>query len=273
MRRVLMAIGVAVVTAAASTMALQQSATLVLKSGATLAGEIVDLGGSEVHFRVNGQDRPIPKGDVASIDFGGGDLAIPAAARELPPGTHLAILRSGEVVQGEFYDLMGASPIQIVFRTSAGERVLQGPDIRRIYMARAPGEATASTASAGGDASTIIVSSRTAWTNTGITVRRGDTVRFEASGEIVFSPRGHVAQPSGSVDRLFDSNAPVPSALQGALVGRVGAARAVRGASGSVFAIGGQSSVVMPADGTLFLGVNDSGVNDNRGDFTVKVTR
>jgi hypothetical protein len=74
------------------------------------------------------------------------------------------------------------------------------------------------------------------------------------------------------VDGLFDSNAPIPSAPQGALVGRIGTARATRGSGGTTFAIAGQSTVVMPADGVLYLGVNDSGVNDNRGEFTVRIT-
>ena len=268
MRRVLMTLGAAVVAAGVSVMA-QQSATMVLKSGSTLSGEIVDLGGSEVFFRVNGQDRGIPKGDVASIDFGGGDLTVPDAARDLPAGAHLLILRSGEVIQGEFYDLMGASPVRIVFRTPSGERTFNGPEIRKIYMTRADGASAPATASASGNTQTIIVSSRTAWTNTGIQVSRGDTLKFESSGEIVFSPRGHVAKPSGSEDRLFDTKGPVPTALQGALIGRIGSTRG----GGGAFAIGDQTSVVMPADGTLFLGVNDTGVNDNRGEFTVKVTK
>jgi hypothetical protein len=264
-------VGVGVLAAGLSVGA-QQSGTVVLKSGATLTGELVDLGGAGITFRVNGEHRDIPKGDVASIDFGGADMEVPAAARDLAPGTHLIQLRSGEVIQGEFFDIGGAQPIRITVRTAGGERTLNGPDVRRIYMARTEPPATAAAAPAGiGPGTTVIVSSRTAWTNTNIQVRRGQTVQFEATGEIVFSPRGHVAKPAGSVDNLFDSNAPIPSAPQGALVGRVGAARVARAGAGSTFPIAGQGSVVMPADGVLFLGVNDSGVNDNRGEFTVKI--
>jgi hypothetical protein len=114
------------------------------------------------------------------------------------------------------------------------------------------------------------VSARTAWTNTGIQVRSGDELRFETTGEIVFSPRGHVANSAGSVDRLFDSRAPIPSALQGALIGRIASGGR---ATGAAFGIGNLTSVVMPGDGTLFLGVNDSGLNDNSGQFTVKITK
>jgi hypothetical protein len=59
---------------------------------------------------------------------------------------------------------------------------------------------------------------------------------------------------------------------QGALIGRVGGVARGRGASGGqVFQIGDQTSVVMPADGTLYLGVNDSGLDDNRGNFSVRI--
>jgi hypothetical protein len=269
MRRLFWMIGMAVL-AVSLTVSAQQSGTLVLKSGASMGGELVDMGGSTVTFRVNGENREFPRGDVARIDFGDGDT--PAAARDLAPGVSLFQLRNGEVFQGEFYDVQGAQPIRIVVRTGAGERTLQGPEVLRIYMTRTDTGASATPSSVGGPWSTVIVPARTAWTSTNLTVRRGQTVRFEATGEIVFSPRGHVAKPAGSVDGLFDSNAPVPSAPQGALVGRIGAARAVRGSGGTTFAIAGQSTVVMPADGVLFLGVNDSGVNDNRGEFTVRIT-
>ena len=62
----------------------------------------------------------------------------------------------------------------------------------------------------------------------------------------------------------FAPGAPLPRALAGALLGRIG--------SGQPFAIGNLTSVVMPADGELFLGVNDDGLNDNSGQFTVTVT-
>ena len=178
-------------------------------------------------------------------------------------------------MQGEFYDISGANPIRITFRTASGERVIQGGDVRRIYMARPEGSSsTSSTASTGGDRKTVSVSARTAWTATGITVKQGQTVRFSATGEIDFTNRGAKAAPAGSPANLTDKNAPLPSAIQGALIGRIGGGqgRLARMASGSVFLVGNQESVVMPADGQLFLGVNDSGLNDNRGAFNVEIT-
>jgi hypothetical protein len=115
------------------------------------------------------------------------------------------------------------------------------------------------------------VSARQQWTATGITVREGDTVLFEASGEIRLNREGNwTAQPAGSPDNRYDRNAPVPTALVGALIGRIGAARPLA-PSGRPFAIGNQTSVVMPDSGALYLGINDSNTADNSGTFSVHV--
>ncbi len=252
----------------------QQSATLTLRSGATLSGELVDLGGSGFTFRVNGQDRDIPKGDVQSIDFGGGALDVPDAARTLQGGTHLLVLRNGDVIAGEFYDVGGASPIRLTFRTSTGEREFTGSDVRRIYMARTTDAAAGGGTSTSGGAQQppltggrmVQVSSTTAWTATGITVRRGQAVRFEATGEIRINAND-VAIPTGNHRNLFDRQAPLPNILQGALIGRVVQGRG----AGAPFAVGNQATIDMPTAGTLFLGVNDNQRNDNSGEYSVRV--
>jgi hypothetical protein len=201
-------------------------------------------------------------------------MDVPNQAKELSGSSNLVVLRNGETVTGEFYDVSGTQPLRLTFKTASGERVFEARDVRAIYMTKAEGSVAGG---AGGSESgapsahTVTVSARS-WTATGITVRQGQTVNFKASGEITFSPRSHKASPAGSVDNLFDTNAPVPTALQGALVGRLGAGATGRGGSGRVFLIGNQGSVVMPAGGQLFLGVNDSGLNDNQGSFTVGIT-
>lgn len=274
MRRFIITASLVAFAAGLAVSGAQQSGTLVLRSGETLTGELVDLGGVGFTFRVNGQDREIARNDVVSIDFGGGSLDVPAEARSLEAGASLAILRSGELVQGQFYDVSGTRPLRIVFRTNSGERELASTDVRRIYVTRPDDALVGSTGTPGSDQGrTVVVSGRSGWTNTGINVTSGQRLRFESSGEIVFSPRGHVARPAGSVDNLFDSNAPLPNALQGALIARIGPGTAARGrgASSGAFVIGDQTTVVMPSGGALFLGVNDSGLSDNRGEFTVRI--
>ena len=51
----------------------------------------------------------------------------------------------------------------------------------------------------------------------------------------------------------------------GALIGRVG--------NSQPFGIGDQASVPMPFDGVLYLAVNDDGLTDNAGAFTVMINR
>ena len=50
----------------------QDSATLTLRSGEKVSGQLVDLGGVGYTVRVNGNERQIPQNDVAVIDFTGG---------------------------------------------------------------------------------------------------------------------------------------------------------------------------------------------------------
>src|SRR3954462_12752337 len=50
----------------------QEAATVVLRSGERVSGELVDMGGSGFAVRVGGSIRRVPTGDVAVVDFGGG---------------------------------------------------------------------------------------------------------------------------------------------------------------------------------------------------------
>ena len=50
----------------------QDSATLTLRSGEKVSGQLIDLGGVGYTIRVNGNERQIPQNDVSVIDFTGG---------------------------------------------------------------------------------------------------------------------------------------------------------------------------------------------------------
>ncbi len=274
MRRRFATICAAVLVLGVAVSQAQQSATLKLKSGTTLVGELVDLGGVGFTFRVGNDERRIPADQVAEIDFGGAEAPTPAAAVSLSGGQSLVLLRNGQTFQGELYDVGGTTPLRLTFRTATGEREVSSDQVRRIYLRPVTASAAAAAATPAGRAiRTVTVSARTAWTATGVTVRRGETVDFEATGTIGFTPRNDQATPAGSTNRsLFDTKAPLPSASQGALIGRVGSTRFGGRTGGQVFLIGDRTSVAMPADGELFLGVNDSGLNDNSGSFQVKIS-
>ncbi|HKY21078.1 MAG TPA: hypothetical protein VJM31_07655 [Vicinamibacterales bacterium] len=115
------------------------------------------------------------------------------------------------------------------------------------------------------NARTVVVPSNVEWTNTGITVSRGQKLRFEPSGEIrlSFNP-ADVAQAAGVLSHRLAEKAAIPTIPVGALIGRVG--------KGQPFSIGDTAKALdMPTNGRLFLGVNDDHVSDNSGNFVVKI--
>lgn len=112
---------------------------------------------------------------------------------------------------------------------------------------------------------TFRVNSQQRWTDTGITVRQGDILRFQSSGQIQLSDNpGDTAVPAGALSHRMAPDAPITGVYAGALIGVIQGRPA--------FAIGDQSQITAPASGRLFLGVNDDYLQDNRGEFTVTVS-
>jgi len=108
----------------------------------------------------------------------------------------------------------------------------------------------------------IQVGTRTAWTDTGIDVRAGEMLSFAATGEIRMG-RNLNAPPEGN-PAIRDQRYPVPAMPAGALIGRVGRS--------APFAIGdSRRAIQMPANGRLFLGINDDGRVAASGAFNVVI--
>jgi hypothetical protein len=114
-------------------------------------------------------------------------------------------------------------------------------------------------------AKSVVVPSNVPWTNTLLTVRRGQWLRFEPTGEIRLSfDRDDTSLPAGSRGNRRSERAAFPAIPLGALIGKVN--------SGQPFSIAAATQAFqMPANGTLFLGVNDDHVQDNSGNYVVKV--
>lgn len=247
----------------------QENATLTLRSGERISGQLVDLGGVGFTMKVNGADKQIPTRDVAVIDFAGGTMT-DADWAKVTEGQPVVWLKGGEAVNGQLYDISGTTPLKITLKTASGEREFSSSEIGRIILAR-PSNAVATSgnnaALAAATGAGISVSPKQAWTSTGLTVRRGEVLTFNASGEVQLSgDTNDVATAFGSKAGRKAANAPMPNVLAGALIGRIGA-------NGQPFAIGSGVSVPMPAAGQLFLGVNDDGYDDNQGEFRIDVTR
>lgn len=270
-KRTILAVAVATLPLSGVALA-QESATLTMRSGDKVSGELMDLSGVGFTVKVNGAERQIPTNDVAVIDFGGSSMS-DADWTKVPGNRPAVLLKNGETVNGRLVDIGGSSPLRLTLQTRSGNRDISSSEVSHIVLSR-PSNAPASTgdqstnanlASASG--SGISVSPKQAWTATGITVRKGETIRFNATGEIQLSGDANdVATPFGSKSGRKASNAPLPNVLAGALIGRIGA-------NGQPFAIGSGVSVPMPEAGQLFLGVNDDGFDDNRGEFRVDMVR
>lgn len=250
----------------------QESATLTLRSGERVSGQLIDMNGSGFQIRVNNEERQIPKGDVAVIDFTGGTMSSADWAK-VASGQQVVWLRNGQTVNGQLFDIGGTSPLRLTFKTDSGDREMTSAEVGRIVLAHtdaaaaAASNAPAAAATTGtAGASTVVVNAKQRWTPTGITVRRGETLNFNTTGEIRLGPNADdVAAPAGSTAGRMAQGAPMPNALAGALIGRIG--------NGRPFGIGNQTSIPAPAAGQLFLGVNDGQLEDNTGEFRVEITR
>jgi hypothetical protein len=101
------------------------------------------------------------------------------------------------------------------------------------------------------------------WTNTGWVVKRGQRIRISGSGEVSIG-RGNKTTASGRYD-LDDDQKLMKSVPNGALI-------AVIGDDNKDFLyIGCEREITASRDGILFLGLNESNLNDNSGSFSVKI--
>lgn len=268
LKRTILALAVAALTVTGVAQA-QENATLTLRNGDKVTGQLVDLGGSGFTVRVNGAERNIATNEVAIIDFAGGTMT-DADWAKVSGGDQVVFLKSGDTVKGQIYDIGGTSPLKITFKTASGDRELSSSEIGRIVLAR-PSNAVATSGSnanlQAASGSGISVNPKQPWTSTGMTVRKGEVLHFNATGEVQLSTDPNdVATAFGAKSGRKATNAQMPSVLAGALIGRIGT-------NGQPFAIGSGVPVTMPAAGQLFLGINDDGFEDNQGELRVDITR
>jgi hypothetical protein len=143
-------------------------------------------------------------------------------------------------------------------RVSRDEFLNGDPDARVFGRGRGAGVGP-------GTAVMRFVDSRDDWTDTGLDVRAGDGLIIDATGTIEFIRQGTATGPDGLAGRRAPAGAPMPRALIGALVGRVGGS--------APFLVGARSDGLRaPQDGPLYLRVNDDILDDNRGEFRVSIS-
>ena len=108
----------------------------------------------------------------------------------------------------------------------------------------------------------VIVSGDMDWNDAGIEVRAGQTVYFQATGQVRWG-KDRRDGPAGERNSPSNPNRPMGNRNAAALIGKIG---------NDMFFIGDETGPVrMRAAGRLYLGVNDDVLTDNSGNFRVVV--
>jgi hypothetical protein len=259
--------------------------TLVMKNGQRHTGILVYNNDGNFNLIDNNQDKRYPIEEVAVVEFAGGE---PTAAEltQLPTTDgsasdlerHMLTLRDGTVVRGRMYTV---KPNAITFNTESGHRDFDLNNVSRIYIN--PGTSRrlyASTLNAAAPGSSVTgmtgqtpagalrVEAARQWTDTNISVRRGDRLIFSTTGQVAIRANTGASDMLGPDGSPTDDRTGAPTAAigVGGLIGRIGAGRP--------FPIGSNSQpITMQASGRLYLGINDAGTADNSGAFVVTIVR
>ena len=186
------------------------------------------------------------------------------------------VLRNGQRVQGELVSVRG-SVIEFEERRGSGSGRTQRYDRDQVVRIEFDSVANddnfdrSGSAYPGGGRPTglrerqVNVASNVPWVDAGIDVRPGQTVYFEARGEVRWG-RDRRDGPEGEKNSPNNPNRPIPSRAAGSLIGKVG------NENNDFFYIGADTGPVrMRSGGRLYLGVNDDFLQDNTGYFQVVV--
>jgi hypothetical protein len=178
-------------------------------------------------------------------------------------------LRNGQRIQGE---LIGVRNGQIEFeerRTFGGTRTVRFDrdevdriDFENRYSNNNNNSNTGDVRPSGMRERQVIVSGDVAWNDSGVDVRAGQTIYFEAQGRVRWG-QNRQDGPAGERNSPSNPNRPMGNRNAAALIGKIG---------NDMFFIGDETGPVrMRSAGRLYLGVNDDVLTDNSGNFRVVV--
>jgi hypothetical protein len=172
------------------------------------------------------------------------------------------VLRSGRRVEGDLISVRGST---VEFAEEGGSsRRYDRSDVARIELnaSRYDDERPGGRPSGMREKYTSVAAA-TQWNDTGVDVRSGMDIYFEATGRVRWGPdRQHGAGGEGG--SRHNPNRPIPGRPGGALIGRIGD-------SGPFFIGDEKGPIRMRESGRLSLGVNDDYLEDNSGSFRVTV--
>jgi hypothetical protein len=186
------------------------------------------------------------------------------------------VLRNGQRINGELVSVRG-SVVEFDEERSGGRRTirLDRNDIARIELDGAGGGSGGGWGGGGGWSGggrppgmrqrTVSASATAPWSDTGIDVRGGQTLYFEASGQVRWGPDRRDG-PEGEDDSPFNATRPIPNRPGAGLIGRVG-----QGSRDAFFIGAERGPIRMRESGRLYLGINDDHLADNSGSFRVTV--
>jgi hypothetical protein len=101
------------------------------------------------------------------------------------------------------------------------------------------------------------------WTNSGWVVRKGQRVKISGDGKVSLGG-GKTSTPSGD-PQINDDQKLLKGVATGALIAVIG------DDNNDFMYIGAEREFTAERDGTLFLGVNEGNLNDNTGNYDVKI--
>ena len=111
--------------------------------------------------------------------------------------------------------------------------------------------------------SQIKVQSNADWQDTRITLKKGDTVNFAASGTYQYERNAKSTSGPNGITESTGHKPPCPKLPPCALIGRIG--------FGELFEVGSEKQIVAQAMGQLYLRVNEQPVTDNSGALDVEI--
>lgn len=178
------------------------------------------------------------------------------------------ILRNGTRIEGQLLSVRNGI-IEFEerhgFGNSRGLQIERDEVVRIEFAARRDTSDLASSRPFGMRERTALVNANTAWTNTSVDVRAGQSIYVETTGEIRWG-RDRRDGPAGERNSPRNPNRPMPNRPAAALIGKIGSE------STDYFFIGAeQGPIRVRATGRLYLGVNDDFFNDNSGTFRVVI--
>jgi hypothetical protein len=178
-------------------------------------------------------------------------------------------LRNGSRIQGELVSVRSGT-VEFRERRGFGSRVVtyDRDEVDRIEFERASSSSGSSNSNErpfGLRERTVVVSADVAWNDAGIDVRPGQTIYFEATGQVRWGGNRRDG-PAGERNSPESPLRPMPSRPGGSLIGKVGSD------SSDLFFIGDEKGPIrVRSSGRLYLGINDQFLQDNSGNFRVTV--